>query len=309
MQMLTSRDWRAVPSRFGCIGTSPLDGFLINASIPGIIFGHLASGLCLLLQQRQVKTAGRLVIFVGRFAGGLQFLHAISHHNQHVPTLGQIDFVPQRAMPWHDLGVVVGQGQNFVGGDNHPVDFSAGAGVLKGVKIGGAYNKTYFNLEDRRIFFNGGGTEYWAFGGMGQWRNLEWGAVFAKETNGDLAFVPDPLGGSVPIAVGYSANGVELFSRLRFGNAAVIAGFDDYIPHNLSPLINPNFKTRYAILGAEYHFSPSGYIFFETRLGDTTNAAGQGGFDAAAIGFRYDFSWKTPHVNDNSCFSEDVTGI
>jgi hypothetical protein len=168
MQMLTSRDWRAVPSRFGCIGTSPLDGFLINASIPGIIFGHLASGLCLLLQQRQVKTAGRLVIFVGRFAGGLQFLHAISHHNQHVPTLGQIDFVPQRAMPWHDLGVVVGQGQNFVGGDNHPVDFSAGAGVLKGVKIGGAYNKTYFNLEDRRIFFNGGGTEYWAFGGMGQ---------------------------------------------------------------------------------------------------------------------------------------------
>jgi hypothetical protein len=29
-------------------------------------------------------------------------------------------------MPRNDLGVVVGQGQNFVGGDNHPVDFSAG---------------------------------------------------------------------------------------------------------------------------------------------------------------------------------------
>lgn len=41
--------------------------------------------------------------FRGRFAGGLQFLHAISHHNQHVPTLGQIGFVPQRAMPRNDL--------------------------------------------------------------------------------------------------------------------------------------------------------------------------------------------------------------
>src|ERR1700732_5595069 len=32
-------------------------------------------------------------------------------------------------MPRNDLGVVVGQGQNVVGGDNYPVDFSAGAGV------------------------------------------------------------------------------------------------------------------------------------------------------------------------------------
>ena len=149
---------------------------------------------------------------------------------------------------------------------------------------------------NRKIFFNGGGTEDWAFGGKGQWRNLDWGAVYAKQTNGDLAFVPDPLGGPIPIAIGFSANGVELYSRLRFGKSAVIAGFDDYIPHNLSPLINPNFKTRYAILGAEYHFSPSGYIFFETRLGDSIDAEGKGGLNAAAIGFRYDFSWKTPHV-------------
>jgi len=35
--------------------------------------------------------------FVGRFAGGLQFLHTIARHNQHVPKLGQIGFVAQRA--------------------------------------------------------------------------------------------------------------------------------------------------------------------------------------------------------------------
>ena len=174
--------------------------------------------------------------------------------------------------------------------------FSLQAQVLPGLEIGGAYNKTYFSPADTELFFHGGGTEYWALGAKGAWRNLEWGAVWVKQTNGDLASVPDPNGGPVPIAVGFSASGVELFSKFKFGNATLIGGFDDYIPRDLSPLINPNFKTRYAIIGAEYHFSPSGYVFFESRLGDTINAEGLGGFDAAAIGFRYDFSWTTPHM-------------
>jgi len=37
--------------------------------------------------------------FVGRFAGGLQFCTRSRAHNQHVPKLGQIGFVAQRAMP------------------------------------------------------------------------------------------------------------------------------------------------------------------------------------------------------------------
>jgi hypothetical protein len=61
-------------------------------------------------------------------------LHAIAGHNQHVAVLGQIRFVAQRAMPRNDLGVVVGQGKNFIGGENHAVDFPAGAGVDERVK-------------------------------------------------------------------------------------------------------------------------------------------------------------------------------
>src|ERR1700745_783424 len=49
-------------------------------------------------------------------------------HNQHVRILGQIGFVAQRAMPRNDLSVVVDQGENFIGGENHSVVFSAGAG-------------------------------------------------------------------------------------------------------------------------------------------------------------------------------------
>jgi hypothetical protein len=117
-----------------------------------------------------------------------------------------------------------------------------------------------------------------------------------RENRGDLVFIPDPTGAPDQIAVGFSANGVELYSKLKFGKFAAVVGFDDYIPFDLSPLINPDFKTRYAVLGAEWHISPSGYAFFESRLGDTIDAEGKGGYNAAALGFRYDFSWKTLHL-------------
>jgi hypothetical protein len=74
-------------------------------------------------------------------------------------------------------------------------------------------------------------------------------------------------------------------------------GFEDYIPHELNPVINSDFKTPYGILGAEWHFSKSGYAFLETRLGDSVDARGIDVSNATAIGFRYDFSWKTAHTH------------
>ena len=174
--------------------------------------------------------------------------------------------------------------------------FSFQAAVLPGLQIGGAYNKTYFDPQFTQVVFNSGGTDYWTIGGKGEWRNLEWGAVWARQSNGDIAFVPHPAGGTGPVAAGFSANGIEIYSRLKFGKFAAVGGFEDYIPHDLRPLVNPNFKTRYAILGAEWHFSKSGYAFLEARLGDSVDAQGKDVSDAATIGFRYDFSWKTPHT-------------
>jgi len=174
--------------------------------------------------------------------------------------------------------------------------FSLQAAVLPGLKIGGAYNKTYFNPQFTQLVFNGGGTEYWTFGAKGDWRNLEWGAVWARQNHGDIAFVPDPAGGPEPVAAGFSANGIEIYSRLKFGKFAAVLGFEHYKPRDLSPLINPDFKTRYGILGAEWYFSKSGYAFLEARLGDSVDPLGIDVSQAVAIGFRYDFSWKTPHT-------------
>ena len=126
--------------------------------------------------------------------------------------------------------------------------------------------KTYFNPQFTQAVFNGGHTDYWTLGGKGNWRNLEWGAVWARQTNGDIAFIPNPAGGPESVAVGFSANGVEIYSRLKFGKFAAVLGFEDYIPHDLNPVINSDFKTRYGILGAEWHFSKSGYAFVEAKF-------------------------------------------
>ena len=76
--------------------------------------------------------------------------------------------------------------------------FSLQAKVFRGVTIGGAYNQAYFNPEFRQAVFQGGSTDYWTLGGKGDWRNLEWGAVWAQQNNGDIAFVPNPAGGAEP---------------------------------------------------------------------------------------------------------------
>jgi hypothetical protein len=173
--------------------------------------------------------------------------------------------------------------------------FNFQAKVLPGLQIGGAYTKTYFDHLLTTTVLHGG-TNYWALGGKGTWKHLEWGADWVHQIRGDLVFVPDPTGGPDQLAAGFSANGVELYSRLNFGKFSAVLGFDDYIPFDVNPLISPNFKTRYAILGAEWHISPSGFAFFESKLGDTTDALGKGGYNAAALGFRYDFSLKTLHL-------------
>ena len=173
--------------------------------------------------------------------------------------------------------------------------FSFQAKVLPRLQIGGSYNKTYFDHFLTTTVLHGG-TDYMSVGGKGTWRNLEWGADWVRQNRGDLAFIPDPAGGPDQIAVGFSANGIEVYSRLNIKKFSAVLGFEDYIPFDLSHLINPNFKTRYAILGAEWHISPSGYAFIESKLGDTTDALGKGGYNAAALGFRYDFSWKTLHI-------------
>src|SRR6266849_10045952 len=71
--------------------------------------------------------------FLGGLSRGLQFLNAIERSDEHVPGFREVRFIAERAMPRNNLGVIVRERKNFVGGGNHAGDFAARTGVDVGI--------------------------------------------------------------------------------------------------------------------------------------------------------------------------------
>ena len=87
-----------------------------------------------------------------------------------------------------------------------------------------------------------------------------------------------------------------MYTRINVGRFAVIGGYTLQDPKVRDPLLNPNFKTSYFILGAEWFFAKNGKVYSESRIDvDSITAAGEPGYNVFTIGFRYDFSWRTSH--------------
>ena len=130
------------------------------------------------------------------------------------------------------------------------------------------------------------------------WRMLELGFVYSHQHNGDLVYVPVPGGApgqTTPVA--FDANGVEFYARAglskKFG---LIGGFTYQGPNVKDPLINPDFKTQYLILGAEWFVIRNAKIYTESKIDlSSVTATGDPGYNVFTIGFRYDFSWRTSH--------------
>ena len=120
--------------------------------------------------------------------------------------------------------------------------------------------------------------------------------VYSHQHNGDVAFVPVPNvpGQTTPIV--FDAHGVEVYTRVGMGRFGVIGGYTSQDPKVRDPLLNPDFRTRYFILGAEWFFAKNGKIYSESKIDiDSVTAAGESGYNVFTIGFRYDFSWRTSH--------------
>ncbi len=196
-----------------------------------------------------------------------------------------------------DVGV---QGQFRSTGDFTTTDGVASSlqvKILPGVKIGGAYTRTNWSPSTRQSIVGlGGNADYVAAGTRVDWRMLQLGFVFSHQHNGDLANVPDPTtpGGSIPVV--FDANGYEVYARGDLGRLGLIAGFTAQLPDVRSPLLNPDFRTRYFILGAEWFFVKSARVYTESKIDvDSVSATGAPGFSVFTIGFRYDFSWRISH--------------
>ena len=76
----------------------------------------------------------------------------------------------------------------------------------------------------------------------------------------------------------------------------MIGGYTFQDPKVRDRLLNPDFRTRYFILGAEWFFAKNGKMYSESKIDlDSVTADGEPGYNVFTIGFRYDFSWRTSH--------------
>src|SRR5262249_39214993 len=63
-----------------------------------------------------------------------QLLDAVASSDEHVAELSEVGLVPKGPVAGDDLGVVVGERQDFIGCGDHASDFTAGARVDIGIK-------------------------------------------------------------------------------------------------------------------------------------------------------------------------------
>ena len=189
------------------------------------------------------------------------------------------------------------QGQFGVGSESEGVGGSLQAKILPGVKIGGTFTRTDWPAAmQQQIRGLGNHSEYMAAGTRIDWRMLQLGAVYAHEYNGDVAYVPTPGAPSQSTPIVYDAHGFEAYARAGLGRFGLIGGYVLQDPKVTDPLLDPNFKTRYFIAGAEYFITKNGKIYTEGDLDNgSVTATGVPGYSVFTVGFRYDFAWRISH--------------
>jgi hypothetical protein len=100
----------------------------------------------------------------------------------------------------------------------------------------------------------------------------------------------------VTIPVAFDSNGGEVYARAGVKKFGFIGGFIYQDPKVRDPLLNPDFRNRYLILGVEWFFAKNGKIYSESKIDiDSVGPMGEPGFSVFTIGFRYDFSWRISH--------------
>ena len=176
---------------------------------------------------------------------------------------------------------------------------SAQLTILPGTKIGASYTTTLFDdVTKAAIRGLGGDAEVAAVGTRLDWKRFSAGLVYARQRNGDLVHVPVlvPGGGLEIESISFDADGVEGYARVEFPRVAVYGGFNYYRPDVNDPLINPDFRVRYGIVGADVQLAANTSLYTEARLwDDSVGASGEEGFNVLTVGIHYGFSFKGFH--------------
>lgn len=284
---------------FGTVSTTTTPVFLARLGFIGVDFGPLgrvAVGKQLAVHYDIASyTTDRFNVFGGQST----FAYVAGTDGGDTGT-GRADRIVNYRNTLLDVLEVGVQGQFRGAGNDTTTDGVGGSlqfKILPGVKAGGTYTRTNWSpAQQLQIRGLGGNSDFVAAGTRIDWRVLELGVVYAHQHNGDVAFIPVPElpGQSIPVV--FDAHGVEVYARAGVGRFGLIAGYTGQYPKVRDLLLNPNFRTRYFILGGEWFFAKNGKVYSESRIDlDSVTAAGTPGYSVFTIGFRYDFSWRTSH--------------
>lgn len=286
------------PGGFGTVSTSTSEVFLARLGFVGVDFGPL--GKVAIGKQYAVQydiasyTTDRFNVFGGQ--GTHAYVAGTDGGETGTGRADRIVNYRNTLLKVVDVGL---QGQFRGAGDDTTTDGVGGSlqfTLLPGVKAGGTYTRTNWGPAKQQIRGLGGNSDYMAVGTRIDWRVLEFGAVYSHQHNGDVAFVPVPDAAGQTTPVVFDAHGAEVYTRVTVGRFALIGGFTFQDPKVRDRLLNPDFKTRYFILGGEWFFAKNGKVYSESRIDlDSVTADGQPGYNVFTIGFRYDFSWRTSH--------------
>jgi predicted porin len=286
------------PSGFGTVESRTNPVFLARLGFAGIDagpLGRVAVGKMYAVQYDIASyTTDRFNVFGG------QGTHAYVAGTDGGETgTGRADRIVQyRNTALKFLEVAV-QGQFRSTGDDTTSD-GEGASLqikpLPGLRAGATYTRTNWSPAKQQIRGLGANSDYVAAGARLDWRVLEMGFVYSHQHNGDVAFVPTPNSPSQQTPIVFDAHGTELYARVGLGRFGLIGGWTSQDPKVRDSLLDPDFKTRYFILGAEWFLSKSGKVYSESRIDiDSVTPTGDPGYSVFTIGFRYDFSWRTGH--------------
>lgn len=175
--------------------------------------------------------------------------------------------------------------------NNHFLDgfgLSAQYDFLKGLRLGAAYNRSYFpDLFIDNTLGMDDHPEYYALGL--NFINETWdiGLVYANQTNGDLTslLVTEEL-----VAGVYDAIGIEAFVKFIKPKYSIIAGYNQYDPELNDLPIEGDFNTRDLIFGAEFKPTKRAYFYGEYRIASGDTRVGISEIDVLTLGIRIDLS-------------------
>lgn len=282
----------AGPDGFGEVTTTTSSPFIARLGFIGIDFGP--AGRVAIGKQWSVHydvtgyTTDRFNVF-----GGQGTSTYVAGTDGGATASGRADRVVTYRNKFLNMIDVGLQGQ-YRGADADGVGGSAQVTIVPGVKVGAAFTRTNWPQATRDAIQGlDSSADYAAVGTRIDWRFLQLGLVYTHQGSGDMVQVPV---GDANRNVAFDANGVELYARAGVSPLWVIGGFTHQGPSDRDPLLDPDFKTSYMILGGEWFVASRAKLYTESKIDlDTVSATGAPGGSVFTIGFRYDFSWRISH--------------